>query len=392
MLKECKQLVPRMPWRKAIPYFEGDVRLEAIQERDREFLYDDFIYDLERQEQERVRQSRKDSMRKFRQKLEEDRSIVVTAQWRKVKEQFQEDPAFTSLEKFDRLAVFEEYIRELEKQEEESKRVELHQLKKTSRLSREAFRALLNEKYQLGALTVRSKWKEFLKVIRDDERYKSMIVPQQLGSLPSEMFGDFMDDLEDRYHNEKKKVKEILKEIGFVVRAQTTFDDFLKAISSSPKFESISIRNHKLLFEGLLDKVEREEKRNQKDAERKKKKIANRFFELLETSRKLTAFSKWAEVRDSFATSSAFLKVPTEEERERLFVEFMTKKKEEMSSSDEEGRIRSESPDDKKRKHKKKHKHHKRKHSHSGESSPESKPKKLKNNADTSEEEGETHE
>jgi len=40
MFRECEHLTPRMPWRKAIAYFEGDLRLQALPEREREPLYD----------------------------------------------------------------------------------------------------------------------------------------------------------------------------------------------------------------------------------------------------------------------------------------------------------------------------------------------------------------
>lgn len=36
-------------------------------------------------------------------------------------------------------------------------------------------------------------------------------------SLPSELFGDFLDDLGERYHNEKKKVVDIVKVNGKVM-------------------------------------------------------------------------------------------------------------------------------------------------------------------------------
>jgi hypothetical protein len=67
------------------------------------------------------------------------------------------------------------------------------------------------EKHQEGLLNVRSKWKDFLKTVLEDERYKNMVAPQQMGSLPSELFGDYLSDLEEEFHQDKKKVKEILK-------------------------------------------------------------------------------------------------------------------------------------------------------------------------------------
>jgi hypothetical protein len=50
-------------------------------------------------------------MRKFREKLQSDSSVIITSQWRKVKDQFKEDEVFKTLEKMDRLTVFEDYIR-----------------------------------------------------------------------------------------------------------------------------------------------------------------------------------------------------------------------------------------------------------------------------------------
>jgi hypothetical protein len=81
-------------------------------------------------------------------------------------------------------------------------------------------------------------------------------------------------------------------------------------------------------------------------------------------SKKISAFAKWSEVRETLVEHSAFQvqsivnainaakKMSNDEERQAVFAEYIARKKEDMSSSDEEGRIRSPgSPgDDKKQK------------------------------------------
>jgi len=136
--------------------------------------------------------------------------------------------------------------------------------KKISRQTREAFRQLLEEQYQLGTLTARTKWKEFLKSIKDDERYKNMVAPQQMGSLPSELFGDFMDDLEEKFDKEKKRVKEIIKENKLVITPKTTKEEFLSLLSTHPKSQMIDSRDHQALYDEFIHKMEREEKKANK--------------------------------------------------------------------------------------------------------------------------------
>ncbi len=38
-----------MSWRKALPYFEGDNRLQSIPDREREDIYEDFMDHLEKE-------------------------------------------------------------------------------------------------------------------------------------------------------------------------------------------------------------------------------------------------------------------------------------------------------------------------------------------------------
>jgi hypothetical protein len=52
-----------------------------------------------------------------------------------------------------------------------------------------------------------------------------------------------VEDLEERYHTDKKRMKEIIEDLGLKVTRETTPGELLAAISTSSKFSSISPNN-----------------------------------------------------------------------------------------------------------------------------------------------------
>jgi len=218
MLGQIPEIVPTMPWRRALPHFEGDKRFQLVPEDEREKIYLDYLKDLEKQIAEKEIAKKYEARKAFKEKLEEDSFITYSTQWRKIKEQFNGDPAYEALTKLDRLEVFEDYIRDLEKEYEERKRSEAQAKRKQSRKVRDDFRNLLNEKYESGVISVRTKWIDFFDSIKNDPRYTAMISPQQTGSLASEMFGDFVEDLYEKFLGDIKKYDKDLKKLDLKLR------------------------------------------------------------------------------------------------------------------------------------------------------------------------------
>lgn len=64
-----------------------------------------------------------------------------------------------------------------------------------------------------------------------------------------------MEDLKSRFHDEKKIIKEILKEKDFDVKADTTFDQFATVICEDKRSANLDAGNVKLTFNLLLEKV-----------------------------------------------------------------------------------------------------------------------------------------
>ena len=58
-----------------------------------------------------------------------------------------------------------------------------------------------------------------------------------------------------RFHDEKKVIKEILKEKEFEVKPDTTFEEFATVVCEDSKSASLDAGNVKLTYNSLLEKV-----------------------------------------------------------------------------------------------------------------------------------------
>lgn len=74
------------------------------------------------------------------------------------------------------------------------------------------------------------------------------IVRFGLGSTPLDLFKLYVDDLKARYHDEKKIVKEILKDKGYAIDIDSTFEKFAEIISTDKRAAVLDAGNIKLTF------------------------------------------------------------------------------------------------------------------------------------------------
>eukprot|EP01097_Dermamoeba_algensis_P006001 TRINITY_DN3780_c0_g1_i2.p1 TRINITY_DN3780_c0_g1~~TRINITY_DN3780_c0_g1_i2.p1 ORF type:complete len:755 (-),score=262.22 TRINITY_DN3780_c0_g1_i2:188-2452(-) len=368
MLKEQKEVNLNTPFKQVASTVEKDPRFLAIEsDGEREDIYEDFLWDMEKNQREDIRQQRKENMGKFKKLLEDTPSVTVRTPWRKAKEQFKDEECFLGMEKIDRLFVFEEHIRQLERKEFEERRIDRDRQRRTYRKNRDAFKALINEKFVSGGFHPRSKWRDFLNAIESEERYQNMI--GQPGSTARELYGDFVEDLEERYQKDKKILKEVFKASNLVVTGKTSFEEFDAAIRLHEKYGPLNKNYLRFFFNELLEKAIKEEKSDEK----RKKKYADRFLDLLQSLKKISPTTTYEEMREELTDHSAFSKVESEEERIRLFQEHIAYLKEKEANG---GKSSSES--EKSEKSSRKEKKGKRKHSSRRSSDDEDDKKKKK--------------
>lgn len=146
---------------------------------------------------------------------------------------FTEDKDLQCLDKEDALIRFEEHIRSLEREHDEEREREKRKQKRIQRKNREAFSVLLEELKEHQLLTSVSLWKDLFHIINRDDRFHAMLA--QPGSTPLDLFKFYVGKLKERLPDDKKIMKEVLKEKNYTVETSTKFEDFK---SVSPYFIS----------------------------------------------------------------------------------------------------------------------------------------------------------
>ncbi|CAD7080037.1 unnamed protein product [Hermetia illucens] len=251
----------------------------SVPEQDRRDIYEDCVFNLSKREKEEARLLKKRNMKVLGELLESMTSITHQTTWSEAQVMLLENSSFKNdvnllgMDKEDALIVFEEHIRSLEREDEEEKEREKKRLKRQHRKNRDAFLALLDSLHEEGKLTSMSLWVELYPVISADLRFSAML--GQSGSTPLDLFKFYVEDLKARFHDEKKIIKEILKEKGFIVTPGTTFEDFATVVCEDKRSATLDAGNVKLTYNSLLEKAETAEKERLKEEMRRVRKLEN---------------------------------------------------------------------------------------------------------------------
>ncbi|XP_074917312.1 pre-mRNA-processing factor 40 homolog B [Chelonoidis abingdonii] len=321
-------------YRKAEQMFGEQEVWAVVPERDRKEIYDDVLFFLAKKEKVTAGPSCGTG-----QARDEGQSVVLVSYWLYSlvpcsPSSFLPYPAqchlsplippgpLADMDKEDALICFEEHIRTLEKEEEEEKEKTRLRERRQQRKNREAFQAFLDELHDKGQLHSMSTWMELYPSLSADARFANML--GQPGSTPLDLFKFYVEDLKARFHDEKKIIKDILKDRGFSVEVTTTFEDFAHVISFDKRAATLDTGNIKLTFNSLLEKAEAREREREKEEVRKLRRREAAFKSMLkQAAPPLEPGSSWDEVRERFLSDLAFEQITLESERIRLFREFL---------------------------------------------------------------------
>ncbi|PHT69479.1 hypothetical protein T459_28966 [Capsicum annuum] len=125
-------------------------------------------------------------------KHQEDKA---SSQWRKVQDCLETEERCSRLEKINRLEIFQEYIRDLESEEKEQRKLQMEEFRKAERKNRDEFRKLMEEHVAAGILNTKTNWRDYCIKIKDFAAYL-VVSSNTSGSTAKDLFTDFMDDLE----------------------------------------------------------------------------------------------------------------------------------------------------------------------------------------------------
>ncbi|EDW54089.1 GM18387 [Drosophila sechellia] len=226
-LMSSDKMNSQMKYFRCEEVFAGTRTWTAVPEPDRRDIYEDCIFNLAKREKEEARLLKKRNMKVLGELLESMTSINHATTWSEAQVMLLDNAAFKNdvtllgMDKEDALIVFEEHIRTLEKEEDEEREREKKRMKRQQRKNRDSFLALLDSLHEEGKLTSMSLWVELYPIISADLRFSAML--GQSGSTPLDLFKFYVENLKARFHDEKKIIREILKEKAFVVQAKTSF-------------------------------------------------------------------------------------------------------------------------------------------------------------------------
>ncbi|XP_006521248.1 pre-mRNA-processing factor 40 homolog B isoform X13 [Mus musculus] len=327
-LEQHERMTSTTRYRRAEQTF-GDLEVWAVvPERERKEVYDDVLFFLAKKEKEQAKQLRRRNIQALKSILDGMSSVNFQTTWSQAQQYLMDNPSFAqdqqlqNMDKEDALICFEEHIRALEREEEEERERARLRERRQQRKNREAFQSFLDELHETGQLHSMSTWMELYPAVSTDVRFANML--GQPGSTPLDLFKFYVEELKARFHDEKKIIKDILKDRGFCVEVNTAFEDFAHVISFDKRAAALDAGNIKLTFNSLLEKAEAREREREKEEARRMRRREAAFRSMLRQAvPALELGTAWEEVRERFVCDSAFEQITLESERIRLFREFL---------------------------------------------------------------------
>uniref|UniRef100_M3ZAC1 Pre-mRNA processing factor 40 homolog B n=1 Tax=Nomascus leucogenys TaxID=61853 RepID=M3ZAC1_NOMLE len=357
-LEQHERMTSTTRYRRAEQTF-GELEVWAVvPERDRKEVYDDVLFFLAKKEKEQAKQLRRRNIQALKSILDGMSSVNFQTTWSQAQQYLMDNPSFAqdhqlqNMDKEDALICFEEHIRALEREEEEERERARLRERRQQRKNREAFQVSLLSFLHETSLCLQSVSTvppQFWTVCRPPGPPPSLLA----GSTPLDLFKFYVEELKARFHDEKKIIKDILKDRGFCVEVNTAFEDFAHVISFDKRAAALDAGNIKLTFNSVRAEA-REREREKEEARRMRRREAAFRSMLRQAVPALELGTAWEEVRERFVCDSAFEQITLESERIRLFREFLQVLETECQHLHTKGR-----------KHGRKGKKHHRKRSHS---------------------------
>ena len=255
-----------------MPRLIYDERWRAVDEKEREDVFEDYIDLIYKKEEDEWKKEREVKKKLFLEKMK-FKKIKSDTLWKDICVEFKDDPVFASMEKIDRIQTFADYITSLESEEKREKR---EKDKYQGYLNREKFRELLQISVEEKNLNLETKWGDFVAQIKDREEYLNMLA--QEGSTPLELFQDKINELKKEYKKVKKIFKEIITKNKIEIKYHISFEEFDNLISQFKESKMISLDMKKLLYEHIKKKLEEKEIIHNKHS----KNIANKLYSYLQ--------------------------------------------------------------------------------------------------------------
>ncbi|KAG4306351.1 hypothetical protein PORY_000339 [Pneumocystis oryctolagi] len=330
-------------WRVAREILEGETAFRATDnEEERKQLFQEYIMELKRIENEKEHKMRNEAMDAFSALLE-SLKLKPYSRWSSAQAKFREHPEFKSNPKFqilsnlDILIVYESHIKGLERAYIDQRQANKLKKQRTERKNREEFTKLLQDLYYEKKIGPGTKWMTIYPLIKNDVRYKNIL--GQPGSTPLELFWDIVEEAERDMRHKKNLAHDILTEQKFDFNEKTTLSQFSEAIHKDKKGAELSDSTLSSIYVILRDKVLRRLEDEKKSDERRQKRRINELrYVIKHLKPPLQLSDTWEDVRKRIEHTEEFLAIDSEENRELAFKKQMRRMKEKHEEKDASSR------------------------------------------------------
>ncbi|XP_046856786.1 pre-mRNA-processing factor 40 homolog B-like isoform X2 [Xenia sp. Carnegie-2017] len=314
-------------WARAAEMFDGEEAWNAVRERERKDVFEDVIFFLAKKEKEREKEIRIENREFMISVFNSMSNVTYRTTWIEALDELRDMPVYIKddrikdMDKEDMLIAFEDHIRTLEQEQIEEKQKEKAKKRRQQRKNREGFLALLDELHSTNELNSMSLWSEMYPTISADLRFSKML--GQPGSTPLDLFKFYVEDLKSKFNEEKRIIKEIMKDEDYTVELNSKYEQFFNMIHKDDRSATLDPGNIKMTFNNLYDKAEAREKERVKREEKDLRRREMAFKQMLKSAPELDENSSWDVVRERFVSEPAFLAMTVEAERIRLFKEYI---------------------------------------------------------------------
>ncbi|KIM44621.1 hypothetical protein M413DRAFT_442582 [Hebeloma cylindrosporum] len=330
---------------------------QAKIEAERKLIFEEYVSELKEREVNETRASRARSVAKV-VSLFKELNVDVVTRWRQAhgylteSEEWRSDPELRKLPTLDILLAFEDYSRVREREyEEQLRRTQVEKTRK-ERKAREAFKALLHELVQSGAIKARTKWKEVYPLFREDSRYLDIL--GNPGSNPLELFWDAVDALDQQLdakvgivenviarHNAKiAESKDEGGETPFIVAPDTTWEQFADVVNADAQVKALDNRELRLVFTTLHDAALKREADEKRRHERKQRHLQDDLrYAIRKLPEPIDINMRYEDVVPLIEDLPEYKALEDEEGRRAAFAKFIKRQKERMreAGSDDGG-------------------------------------------------------
>ena len=214
MLRSHPEIKHYTRWKTARQIIEGETIFRSTNdENERRQLFEDYIIDLKkahREQQVALRKSAMDGLIELLPRL----SLEPYTRWSEAQGTIQNSPDFRnddkykSLNKYDVLTVFQNHVKALERNFNDSKQREKNKQLRQNRKARDNFKQLLSDLRNDGKITAGSRWDKVYPLIKDDERYRAMA--GQAGSSAMDLFWDVVEEEERALRGTRNDVLDVI--------------------------------------------------------------------------------------------------------------------------------------------------------------------------------------